>query len=89
MAKCRFCLSLLGEHSCFHHAVSPVHTVDSLADTEAGVVQARKTTRPKDFIDALGEAYPEVKVRPHASCSQLKRLLCLVVLCFLLSHRAA
>ena len=36
------------------------------------VVQARKTTRPKDFVNALAEAYPEVKVRPHARCLAIK-----------------
>lgn len=38
------------------------------------LVQARKTTRPKDFISALAEAYPEVKVRLWMPFS-LKELL--------------
>ena len=31
------------------------------------VVQARQTTRPKDFINALGEAYPDVKVQSSSA----------------------
>ncbi len=44
------------------------------------MLQARKTTRPKDFVNALADAYPEVKVRRHACCPDVDRgsnaLLC-------------